>query len=154
MKRKFVIAATISLITISLTVGIWTSLQSGTKHESTQFTYPILVGDKTFILTVVTNWSEEQEPSVILLNSSDNRHPIELYFLGGSAQKSISFKIDIPTDLLWGNISLIRKYYPVNPDNYILFNNGTYNSLEMTFDYQPFSSGSGYFEILGTEGAW
>ena len=154
MKRKFIVVAAVSLIAISLTVGIWVGLQFGAEQEITHFTYPFLVGDKNFTVTVETNWNEEREPSVSLLNSSDSRYPIELYFLGGTEQKTVSFEINIPTDLLWGNISLIRKYYIVDPNNYTLINNGTHNSLQMTFDYQPFFSGSGYFEILGTEGAW
>ncbi len=142
-----------SLIVISLTVvGIWVDLQLG-KEEINRFTYPLLVEDKTYVITVETNWTEERAPSVSLLNSSDNRYPIELVFLGGTLEKTVSYKIIIPTDLLWGNISLIRKYYIVDPNNYTLINNGTHNFLQMTFDYQPFFSGSGYFEILGTEGA-
>ena len=154
MKRKFTIPATISLIAISLTVGIlWANIPSG-QEEINLFTYPLSVGNKTYIATVETNWTEEQAPSVNLLNSSNNRYPMELIFLGGTVEKTISYNITIPTDLLWGNISLIRKYYLVNPDYYTLINNGTHNSLQMTFDYQPFFSGNGYFEILGTKGAW
>ena len=154
MNRKLIIHATISLIAISLTVGIlWANLPSG-QEETNLFTYPLSVGNKTYIVTVETNWTEERAPSVTILNSSNNRYPIELFFLGGTVNKTVSYNITIPTDLLWGNISLIRKYYLVNPDNYTLINNGTHNSLQMTFDYQPFFSGNGYFEILGTEGAW
>jgi hypothetical protein len=154
MKRKFIITAAILLIAISLTVGIWAGLQLGAKEEINLFTYPLLVGDKTFIVTVETNWTEERAPSVSLLNSSDNRYPIELYFLGGTEEKTISYNITIPTDLLWGDISLVWKYYLQDPDRYTLSNNGTHNSLQMTFEYDPFFSGMGYFEILGTEGAW
>jgi hypothetical protein len=154
MRRKFIIAAVISLIVISSTVGIWIGLQSGAKEKINLFTYPLSVGDRTFIVTVETNWSEEREPSVSLLNSSDSRYAIELYFLGGTLDKTVSFEISIPTDLLWGNISLIRKYYLVDPDSYSIINNGTCNLLQMTFEYQPFFSGNGYFEIVGTEGAW
>lgn len=155
MKRKFIIVAATSLIAIALTTGIlWAGLHLGTEEENNLFTYPLSVGDKTFIVTVETNWTDEHAPSVNLLNSSDNRYPIELYFLGGTEQKTISYNITIPTDLLWGNISLVWKYYPQEPNRYTLSNNGTHNSLQMTFKYQPFFSGSGYFEILGTEGAW
>jgi hypothetical protein len=150
MKRKFVIVAATSLILVSLAVGIWASSQLGKEV----ITYPLVVGDKTYVVTVETNWTEERAPSVALINSSDNRYPLELVFLGGTVEKTVSYEITIPTDLLWGNISLIRKYYLVDPDNYTLINNGTHNSLQMTFDYQPFFSGSGYFEILGTKGAW
>ena len=96
MKRKVMTAAAISLIAISLTVGLWMGLQFGAEKESTHFTYPFLIGDKTFTVTVETNWTEERAPSVSLLNSSDSRYPIELYFLGGTEQKTISFEISKP----------------------------------------------------------
>jgi hypothetical protein len=81
MKKKFILAVAILLIAISLAVGIWAGLQLGAKEEIDLFTYPLLVGDKTYVVTVESNWAEERAPSVSLLNSSDNRYPIELYFL-------------------------------------------------------------------------
>jgi hypothetical protein len=155
IKRKIVVVAAIMLIFISLTAGTLYAYFKVDRQEKTNlFIYPLSVGDKTFIVTVETNWNQEPKPSVSLLNLSDvSRYAIELYFLGGT-KKTISYNIAIPTDLLWGNISLIWKYYMQNPERYTLSNNGTYNSLQMTFDYDPFFSGSGYFEILGTEGAW
>jgi hypothetical protein len=154
-KRKLIVVAAILLIAISLAAGILMAyLEVDQEEETNLFTYPLSVGSKTFIVTVETNWNAERAPSVSLINVSDvTRHAIELYFLGGS-KKTIFYNITIPTDLLWGNISLIWKYYLQNPDRYTLSNNGTHNSLQMTFDYEPFFSGMGYFEILGTEGSW
>ena len=150
MNRKILVISAIFLIAISLGVGILLA-----NLETTNlFTYPLSVGDKIYIVTVETNWNTERAPSVILVNSSEpNRYGIELYFLGGS-KETIFYNITIPTDLLWGNISLIHKYYLVDTDQYALFNNGTHNSLYMAFEYMPLFSGVGYFEIVGTEGAW
>jgi hypothetical protein len=155
MNRKLIVFAAISLIAVSLVSGLLlASLDLGQKEETKLFTYPLSVGNKTFIITVETNWDAERTPSVTLLNVTDiNRHSVELYFLGGS-KKIISYNITIPTDLLWGDISLIKKYYLQDPDRYTLSNNGTHNSLQMTFEYVPPFSGIGYFEILGTKGAW
>ena len=155
IKRKFIVVAAILLIAISLAAGIlYAYLEVDREEETNLFTYPLSVRDKTFIVTVETNWNAERMPSVTLLNVSDvTRHSVELYFLGGS-KKTISYNITIPTDLLWGNISLVQKYYLQNPDRYNLSNNGTHNSLQMTFEYEPHFSGIGYFEIIGTEGAW
>jgi hypothetical protein len=153
VKKKFIVAVAILLIVISSAVGIL-SASLGLVQESNSFTYPLSVGDKTFIVTVETNWDAEDAPTVSLLNSSDStRHEVELYFRGGS-KRTIFYNNTIPTDLLWGNVSLTRKYYLQDPDRYTLSNNSTHNSLQMTFDYDPFFSGSGYFLILGTEGAW
>ena len=77
---------------------------------------------------MITNWNEERPPPVYLLNLTDS-YAIELYFLGVTEQKTIVYNITIPNDLLWGNISLIRKYYLVDPENYTLINNGTHNTL-------------------------
>ncbi len=154
VKRKIIVAAAISLVIISLLTGILLAgLEVVQERETNLFTYPLSVKEKTYIVTVETNWNEERAPTVSLINSSDIPHAIELYFLGGS-KKTISYNITIPTDLLWGNISLVWKYYLQNPDSYILTNNGTHNSLQRTFEYNPPFSGTGYFEILGTEGAW
>ncbi len=155
IKRKFIVVAAILLIAISLAAGIiYACLEVDREEETNLFTYPLSVGNKTFIVTVKTNWDTERAPSVTLLNVSDiNRHSVELYFLGGS-KKTISYNITIPTDLLWGDISLVKKYYLQDPDRYTLSNNGTHNSLQMTFEYEPHFSGIGYFEIIGTEGAW
>jgi|WetSurMetagenome_2_1015567.scaffolds.fasta_scaffold18273_5 hypothetical protein len=155
IKRKLKVVASILLIVISLAAGIsWSYLEANREEETNLFTYPLSTGEKTFIVTVETNWNAERAPSVTLLNVTDEtRHSIELYFLGGS-KKTISYNITIPTNLLWGNISLVWKYYLQDPNRYNLSNNGTHNSLQMTFKYEPFFSGMGYFEILGTEGAW
>ena len=155
INRKLIVVMAILLIAISLAAGIlYAYLEVDREEETNLFTYPLSVGNKTFIVTVKTNWDTERAPSVTLLTVSDiNRHSVELYFLGGS-KKTITFNITIPTDLLWGDISLVKKYYLQDPDRYTLSNNGTHNSLQMTFDYEPFFSGIGYFEILGTEGAW
>lgn len=155
VKRKLIVVLTIFLVAISLGVGILLA----NLEKANLFTYPLSVGDKTYIVTVETNWNAERVPSVTLLNSSEpNRYTIELYFLGRTVKdigwENITYTITIPTDLLWGNISLIHKYYLVDPEGYTLTNNGTHNSLQMTFEYEFHFSGIGYFEILGTEGAW
>ena len=154
-KRNLIVVVAILLVVISLAAGILMAcLEVNQKEETNLLTYPLSVEDKTFIVTVVTNWNAERAPSVTLLNVSDiNRHSVELYFLGGS-KKTISYNITIPTDLLWGDISLVWKYYLQDTDRYTLSNNGTHNSLQMTFEYEPFFSGRGYFEIIGTKGAW
>ncbi len=154
-KAVYALALILILVITAVAAGILlTCLEVNQEEETNLFTYPLSVGNKTFIITVETNWDAERAPSVTLLNVTDiNRHSVELYFLGGS-KKTISYNITIPTDLLWGDISLIKKYYLQDPDRYTLSNNCTHNSLQMTFEYVPPFSGIGYFEILGTKGAW
>jgi hypothetical protein len=155
VNRKIIVVLAIFLVAISLTVGIFLP----NLEKTNLFTYPLSVGAKTYIVTVETNWNAERAPSVTLLNSSEpSRYSIELHFLGRTVKdigwENITYTITIPTDLLWRNISLIHKYSLVDPEGYTLINNGTHNSLKMTFEYEYHFSGIGYFEILGTEGAW
>jgi len=69
----------------------------------------------------------------------------------GPTRETVGFNITIPTDLIWGNISLVWKYYEQNLDRYTLSNNGTHNSVQMTFNHTATVE---HFEIHGTEGAW
>lgn len=158
--NKLASAIALILLTSSMIVAgiLLGDLGKGEVSDSKLYTYPLSVGDKTFIVTVETNWTAERKPSVSLLNSSDpNQCAIELYFRGHTDKnvnwETITYNITIPNDLLWGDISLVWKYYPQDSDRYALSNNSTHNSLQMTFDYSPFFSGSGYFIIKGTEGA-
>jgi hypothetical protein len=150
MKRKIIVAAAVISLTIVCAMGLlWAGLQKP-QQETKVFNYPITVDNKTYAVTLETNWDAEQTPTVSLSNSS-GRHALELYFLGGTP-KNVTYIIIFPTDLIGGNISLIRKYYLQDPDTYILHNDGAYNSLEVTFGYDPNFSGDGYFEVVGTEG--
>jgi hypothetical protein len=153
MHRKAIIVGAISLLIVAVTAGILTRPQPVAESKTNLYTYPFAVKDKTYTVTLEANWTAQKAPSVSLSNSSLTPYGLVLYFLGGS-KETISYNITIPTDLISGDISLVWKYYVQNPDRYILTNNGTANTLQMTFDYNPPFSGIGYFEILGTNGAW
>jgi len=148
VKRKtsgiIVIVLMLVAVTITGTLLIWHNHQC-----ITLFSYPISVDDKTFTVTLEANWEKENPPKVSLINASAGL-AVELYFRGGD-KKSLTYDITIPTGLVAGNVSVIWKYYLQNPDRYVLSNNGTHNSLQMTFDYDPNFSGIGYFEIMGTK---
>jgi hypothetical protein len=155
MKRILMTAAAISLLIVVLTAGLLSTRQHSTAAEkkANLYTYPIAVKDKTYIVTLQTNWTTQKTPTISLSDSSLTPYALILYFLGGS-KATITYNVTIPTELLSGDISLIWKYYVQNPDRYVLINNGTHNTLQMTFSYDPYFSGNGYFEILGTEGDW
>ena len=146
MKRRTLAITVVAVILIlSLAAGLlWFEL-AGSKL----YTYPISVGEKTYIITVLTNWNSA--PKVELSNSSltDLKYISVDFF--GSHEKNVFFKITIPTDLLWGNISLVEKYYVLSPDHYTLSNDGTHNSVQMKFNHIATDE---HFEIHGTQGAW
>jgi hypothetical protein len=149
MKRRTLTITIIAAILISsLLAGLLWFEIAGSKL----YTYPISVGEKTYVITVVTNWNSA--PKVDLSNSSLTDLKYVSVDFSGSCEKTVFFKITVPTDLLWGNISLIWKYYVQSSDRYILSNDGTHNSVQMTFKFTPNASGIGHFEIRGTEGAW
>jgi len=154
MMKKQIVFVSILLIAALLIAGILIAVIYFNQEKINMYTYPLSANNKTYIVTLETNWNEENAPSVSLLNTSLGSPGVELYFLGATEEKTISYNITIPTDLLWGNISLVKKYYLQDPESYTLINNGTHNCLHMTFDYVPFFSGIGYFNIFGTEGAW
>ena len=157
MNKRALAIAVILLTSSIIVVGLLGALGKGDVSDSKLYTYPLSVVDKTFIVTVETNWNAELAPEVSLLNSSDpNETLIGLYFRGITYNnittwETITYNITIPIELLGEDISLIRKYSPQDPSRYILSSNSTHNSLQMTFDYSPFFSGSGYFIIKGTE---
>ena len=150
MKRKFVFAAAI-LIAVSLIVGfLLANLAIGQNEQINHYSYSLSLGPKTYTVTVKTNWNTEPAPEVSLHSTPNSTERfVELYFWQGK-QGTIFYNITIPTAILSGNISLVWKYYLQNADRYTLVNNGTHNSLSMTFAYDPHFSGNGYFEIKGT----
>ena len=154
MKRLYIVAAAISLVAASLTTGvIWVDSQENQDPPCTLYTYPVSVAEKTYSITVETNWGTA--PRISLSNTSlSEEHYVSLDFFDGSSKKSVYYNITIPIGLLWGNISLIWKYYVQSTDRYTLSNNGTCNSVQMTFEYEPYFSGMGHFEVHGTEGIW
>ncbi len=152
MKRKILALTLAVLILITSIAGILLVDLTGDEEVVRKlYIYPMSVGEKTYILTVNTNWTSS--PKVDLSPETDSLKYVSVVFSGWS-EETVFFNVTIPTDLLWGNITLIWKYYEQNPDRYILSNNGTHNSVAMTCIIKPYFSGMGYFMIRGTEGAW
>ena len=139
------------LITALLAGFLFVDLAGDKEAESKLYTYPVSVGEKTYIITVSTNWTSS--PKVDLSPETDPLKYVSVVFSDWS-EETVFFNVTIPTDLLWGNISLVWKYYEQSPDRYTLSNNGTHNSVAMTCIIKPYFSGMGYFMIRGTEGAW
>lgn len=128
--------------------------QDGTQEAASNlYTYhisPYQGYGKTYIVTVETNWTSKPKVS---LPEFDMSKYVSVDFAGWS-RETVFFNVTIPTDLLWGNISLTRKSYEQSPDLYTLSNNGTSNSIWMTCTLTPYFSGAGNFAVHGTEAAW
>jgi hypothetical protein len=142
-KRRIIAATAIALIAVSLVAGIlWVELAANKLYT---YSYPISVNEKTYIVTVRTNWTPEPK---VYLPEFDSKY-VSVDFIG-LRREAASFNITIPTDLIGGNISLIWKYYEQSPDRYTLSNNGTHNSVQMAFTHIATVE---HFEIRGTEAA-
>ena len=110
------------------------------------YTYPVSVGEKTYVITVRTNWTSA--PEVYLPEFSSNYVSVDFR---GPERVTFFFNVTIPADLIWGEISVIGKYYKLSDDRYTLSYNGTHYSVQMTFNHVALVE---HFEIRGTEGAW
>jgi hypothetical protein len=140
------ITITVLVLIFALLAGIlWVNQTRNQEAANKLYSFNVFVGEKNYIVTVKTNWTNapkvylpQQDPSFI---SCD--------FIG-STRETVGFNITIPTDLIGGNISLVWKYYEQNPESFTLSNNGTHNSIQMTFTHTATDE---HFEIHGTKEA-
>lgn len=146
MKRTTLTLVVLILIT-SIVAGILlVNLAGDEEAVGKVYTYPVSVGEKTYIIAVRTNWTSA--PEVYLPEFDTNYVCVDFR---GPERATVFFNITIPTDLIWGEISVIAKYYIQSEDRYTLSNNGTHNSVQMTFYHTAVVE---HFEIRGTEGNW
>jgi hypothetical protein len=146
MKRKELALTLVAVILITALLAgfLWVDLAREKKAASKLYTYPVSLGEKTYIITVRTNWTSAPK---VYLPEQESKY-INCDFIGPN-RETVGFNITVPTDLIWGNISLVWKYYEQNADRYTLSNNGTHNSIQMTFYHTATNE---HFEIHGTEG--
>jgi hypothetical protein len=147
MKRTALTLTLVFIILFSIVAGIL--LVNWAKNEDAVgklYTCPVSVGEKTYIITVRTNWTSA--PEVYLPEFSSKYVSVDFR---GSLRATVFFNITIPTDLIWGEISVIWKYYKQSDDRYTISNNGTHHSIQMTFYH---TAAVEHFEIRGTEGVW
>jgi hypothetical protein len=148
MKRTAIALTFVVLILITAIVAgiLMVDLEGEQETVSKLYTCPVSIGEKTYIITVLTNWTSAPK---VYLPEFDSKY-VSVDFIG-PLRATVFFNVTIPADLIWGEISVIAKYYKQSDDRYILSNNGTHNSVQMTFYHVATIE---HFEIRGTEGAW
>ena len=142
---KFPIVLITILLFSSLIVVVGVSLNPTDAEGSTDklYTFPLSVGEKTYIVTVRSNYSSA--PEVYLPEIPANM--VEFDFRGPPEDSYCN--ITIPNDLIWGELTVIGKYYVMDKANYIQTSNSTDTSIYFTFDQIALVK---HFEIRGTEG--
>jgi hypothetical protein len=145
-KMPFAIALVLLILITSVAVGVLFAELTKTEAASELYNYPVSVGEKTYIITVRTNWVSE--PEVYLPEFGSKYVSVDFR---GAEKASVFFNITVPTSLIGGNISVVWKYYTLSADRYTITNNGTHNFIQMTFNHTATVE---HFEIHGTEGAW
>ena len=134
------------LVLFTIVAGGIIFIHLGGNEDSTGklYSFPLLVGEKTYIVTVMSNYSSA--PEVYLPEIPENM--VEFDFRG--PPENAFCNITIPTDLIWGELTVIDKYYEMDKTRYIQTSNSTHNSIYFTFDNIALTK---HFEVRGTEGA-
>jgi hypothetical protein len=114
----------------------------GAEEVGELYTFPISVGDKTYVISVRSNYSSAPEVSYSGLLKS-----VSVDFTG--ERENAFCNITIPNDLIWGELSVLSKYYEMDEAYYTKSSNSTHHSFYFVFDQIALIK---HFEIRGTEG--
>jgi hypothetical protein len=148
MNKRVIILAVVLLIIFSIIIGgiLFIHLGGNEASASKLYTYPLSVGEKTYIVTIRSNYSSA--PTVNLPQVPANM--VEFDFRG--PPEDTFCNITIPNDLIWGELTVIDKYYVMDKANYIQTSNSTDTSIYFTFTHITHIALDKHFEIRGTEG--
>ncbi len=143
IKRISITLILISLLLFSIITATLLFDSSENESESNKlYTFPILVSDKTYTVSVRSNFSSIPEVNYFGLLKS-----VSVNFRGES--ENTFCNITIPTDLVWGELSVYQHGYEMSESDYIQSSNSTHNSVYFLFDLTALVKD---FEIMGTEG--
>lgn len=152
MNKIAVALVLVLLILVSIIAGaLFVALTWDDEDLGKLYAFPVSVGEETYIVTVETNSSDVSvylgeffESEIPGIDKSVN---IDLW---GENKENYFFNVTIPADLIWGELSVIAKYYKMDSDQYTMSNNGTHHSVKVTFNLYGYYA---HYEVRGTEGA-
>jgi hypothetical protein len=101
MKRTALVLTLVLLILITAIVAgiLLVNLAKDEEAVGKLYTYPVSVGEKTYLITVRTNWTSAPEVYLPEFNSKY----VSVDFRGPD-RATVFFNITIPADLIWGEI--------------------------------------------------
>lgn len=142
--NKIILALVLALVSVFTFVAVVVlfDLPIEKVEEGKLYTFPLLVGEITYTVNVRSNYSSAPDVSYFGLDKS-----VLVDFRGD--QENAFCNITIPIDLIWGELSVIDKYYFMSDDRYIQSKNNTHNSIYFTFNNSALVK---HFEVRGSEG--
>ena len=152
-KFPIVFIAILLLSSVIVVVGVSLNPPENKVAEAKLYTYPLSVEEKTYIVTIRSNYSSAPKvdlPKVPENYTDRNYNLVEFDFIG--PPEDTFCNITIPNDLIWGGLTVIDKYYVMDKANYIQTSNSTYTSIYFTFSHSTHIALDKHFEIRGTEG--
>ena len=144
MKKTAAAIILVIILVTAIAAGIlWYNMPKD--KEVQLYTYQLTVRENTYTVTVRTNATSE--PEVRLPEMPPESPMVDVIFSG--SRETVFCNVTVPTDLVGGEISVYLKDYKQDADRYAVYNNGTYNSIQMTFQHIAIIQ---YLSIRGTEG--
>ena len=143
MTKSFPIVFLVILLISSLIVvgGI---LLNPTESNGKLYTFPLPVADNTYVVTVRSNYTSAPEVGYYGL---DTLKLVSIDFMGDP--ENAFCNVTFPNNLIWGELSVISKYYEMDEAYYTKSSNSTHTSIYFEFDQIALIK---HFEIRATEG--
>ena len=143
LNKGVVIFLVAVVLTTVLSIGIkLVDLTEDDEAVGKLYTFPISVRENSYLISVRSNYSSVPEVNYFGLLKS-----ISVDFRGD--RENAFCNITIPTDLIWGELSVIDKVYKMSEGDYAKSSNNTHNSIYFLFNHTALVK---HFEIMGSEG--
>lgn len=146
MKKYFPIVF-LGILLISALIVVGGTLINSTEDDGSEgnfYMFPLSVADKTYVVTVRSNSTAVPKVSY---SGIDMLKIVTISFMGDT--ETAFCNVTIPNHLIWGELSLVFKYYEMDDDYYTKTSNSTHTSFY--FEYYQVALIK-HFELRGTEG--
>ena len=141
-KTALALVVVVLFIIVLVVAGVMLVDWEGAEEEVKLYTYPLLVENETYVVTVKANWTSALEVSYFGLLKSVN-----VWFRG--ARGTVNCTITVPNDLIWGEISVHNQDSKIGEDCYTLNSNSTHHTVQVKFHH---IAAVEIIQVMGTEG--